>query len=185
MLVRNKVLSLMRRGAAAREEATRLARAVQVASRPVPAPSADERPWEPTYAARLALSVVPLCSLHAGYSAIAYAHKVEARQRGLVPVPLLFVSYDRAASPWDWPLVFHELGHPLLRDLCGGAPALEIEWAAALSQLALQGTSDPTVAGYWSRWSGEVFADVIGVMLGGPAYALALQEALALPREIL
>jgi len=283
MLVRNKVLSLMRRGAAAREEATRLARAVQVASRPVPAPSADERPWEPTYAAgqadlidrvfslafqeilnrtqqlfdecdrmpaeavlghansleaglialvqafapyrealaqhaapptargvamldrvatdayvtvlqrahglglvdRLALSVVPLCSLHAGYSAIAYAHKVEARQRGLVPVPLIFVSYDRAASPWDWPLVFHELGHPLLRDLCGGAPALEIEWAAALSQLALQGTSDPTVAGYWSRWSGEVFADVIGVMLGGPAYALALQEALALPREIL
>ena len=134
---------------------------------------------------RLALSVVPLCSLHAGYSAIAYAHKVEARQRGLVPVPLIFVSYDRAASPWDWPLVFHELGHPLLRDLCGGAPALEIEWAAALSQLALQGTSDPTVAGYWSRWSGEVFADVIGVMLGGPAYALALQEALALPREIL
>src|SRR5438445_306451 len=132
MLVRNKVLSLMRRGAAAREEATRLARAVQVASRPVPAPSADERPWEPTYA---------------------------AGQRGLVPVPLLFVSYDRAASLWDWPLVFHELGHPLLRDLCGGAPALEIEWAAALSQLALQGTSDPTVAGYWSRWSGEVFAD--------------------------
>jgi hypothetical protein len=134
---------------------------------------------------RLGLSIVPLCSLHAAYSPIAYAHKVESRQRTLVPVPLIFVSYDRAASPWDWPLVFHELGHPLLRDLCGATPALEIEWAAALSQLALQGTNDPSVAGFWSRWSGEVFADVIGVMLGGPAYALALQEALAQPREVL
>jgi hypothetical protein len=110
---------------------------------------------------------------------------VESRQRTLVPVPLIFVSYDRAASPWDWPLIFHELGHPLQCDLCGGTAALEVEWAAALSQLALQGTNDPSVAGYWSRWSGEVFADVIGVMLGGPAYALALQEALAQPREAL
>jgi hypothetical protein len=283
MLVRNKVLSLIRRGAAAREEATRLAQAVRAAARPTLRPGVDERPWEPVYAGgqadlidrvfslafqetlnwaqqlfgecdrmpaevvlahatsleagfvalvqafapyrdallqravppaarslaildrvaadayvtilqrahglglvdRLSLSLVPLCSLHAAYSPIAYAHKVESRQRALVPVPLIFVSYDRAVSPWDWPLIFHELGHPLLRDLCGGTPALEMEWAAALSQLALQGTNDPSVAGYWSRWSGEVFADVIGVMLGGPAYALALQEALAQPREAL
>lgn len=283
MLVRNKVLSLMRRGATAREEATRLARAVQTAPRPVLRPGVDDRPWEPGYAGgqadlidrvfslafqeilnrsqqlfeecdrmpaelvlghatsleaglaalvqafapyrdaliqraapptartlaildrvaadayttvlqrahglglvdRVALTVVPLCTLHAGYSPVSYAHKVEARQRGPVPVPLLFVSSDRAGSPWDWPLIFHELGHPLQRDLCGGTPALEVEWAAALSQLSLQSQSDPTIAGYWSRWSGEVFADVVGVMLGGPAYALALQEALALPREVL
>lgn len=283
MLVRNKVLSLMRRGAAAREEAARLARTAQAAPRPALRPGADDRPWEPDYSAgqaglidrvfslafqetlnraqqlfdecdrmpaeavlahassleagfvalvqafapyrealiqraaqpaarslaildrvatdayvtvmqrahglglvdRLAPSIVPLCSLHAAYSPIAYAHKLEARQRGPVPVPLLFVSYDRAASPWDWPLVFHEIGHPLQRDLCGGTPALEMEWAQALSQLSLQGCSDPTVAGYWSRWSTEVFADLIGVMLGGPAYPLALQEALALPREVL
>jgi hypothetical protein len=283
MLVRNKVLSLMRRGAAAREEVTRLARAVQAAPRPTLRPGGDDRPWEPGYAGgqadlidrmfslafqellnrtqqlfdecdrmpaeavlghgtaleagfvglvqafapyrealvqraapptarslaildrvaadayvtvlqrahglglvdRLALSVVPLCTLHAAYSSISYAHKVEARQRGPVPVPLVFVSYDRAANPWDWPLVFHELGHPLQRDLCGGTPALEVEWAAALSQLCLQAKGDPTTAGYWTQWSSEVFADVIGVMLGGPAYALALQEALALPREVL
>jgi hypothetical protein len=283
MLVRNKVLSLVRRGAAAREEAIRLARAVQAAPRPLLRPGADERPWEPAFAAgqadlidrvfslafqeavnriqqlfdecdrmpaeavlghasaleaafvalvqafapyrealiqraapptgrtlamldrvvtdayvtvqqrahglglvdRLGTSIVPLCSLHAGYSPVAYAHKVEARQRGPLPVPLIFVSYDRAESPWDWPLVFHELGHPLQRDLCGGTPALEMEWGMALSQLALQSSSDPAIAGYWSRWSSEVFADVIGVMLGGPAYALALQEALALPREAL
>jgi hypothetical protein len=283
MLVRNKVLGLMRRSAAAREEATRLARAVQSAPRPVLRPGTDERPWEPVTAAsqadlidrvislalqenlnrtrqlfgevdrmpaemvlahataleaelvglvqafapyreallqraaaptarslamldrivvdayvsimerahglglveRRALSIIPLCCLHAGYSAVAYAHKLEARQRGLLPTPLIFVSADRANSPWDWPLVFHELGHPLLRDLCGGSQALEIEWAAALSQLALQGSGDATIAGYWARWSGEVFADVVGVMLGGPAYAVALQEALALPREAL
>jgi len=283
MLVRNKVLSLLRRCAAAREEAIDLARAVQSAPRPVHRLGVDERPWEPlagvgqvdlidrvvslalqetlnrirqlydecdrmpaeqvlahvaaleaefvalaqAYAPyrdaliqrvqsptartvamldrvvadayvtvlqranslglvdRLALSVVPLCSLHAGYSPVSYAHKVEARQRGLLPVPLIFVSYDRAASPWDWPLVFHELGHALQRDLCGGSQALEVEWASALSQLALQGAGDPTVAGYWARWSSEVFADVIGVMLGGPSYVLALQEALAAPREAL
>jgi hypothetical protein len=283
MLVRNKVLGLMRRGAAAREEATRLARAVQSAPRPVLRPGADDRPWEPSYAAeqadlidrvislalqdnlnrtrqlfgeidrmpaeavlahasalesefvgmvqafapyrdallqraasptarslamldrvvadayisvmerahslglveRRALSVIPLCSLHAAYSPIAYAHKIEARRPGPIPVPLLFVSFDRAGSPWDWPLVFHEIGHPLMRELCGGTPALEIEWAAALSQLALQGIGDPTIAGYWARWSGEVFADVVGVMMGGPAYAVALQEALSQPREVL
>lgn len=283
MLVRNKVLSLIRRCEAAREEAGRLSRAVQSAARPSLRPGADERPWEPNYATgqadlidrvaslafqetlnrirqlfdesdrmpaetvlahaaaletefvafaqtfatyrealvqhaaaptarsvamlervvadayltvlqrahglglvdRIRLSVVPLCSLHAAYSPAAYAHKVEARQRGPIPVPLLFISYDRAGSPWDWPLVFHEIGHPLLHDLCGGTPALEVEWAAALSQLALQGAADPTIAGYWARWSGEVFADVVGVMLGGPAYALALQEALAVPREAL
>jgi hypothetical protein len=283
MLVRNKVLGLMRRCAAAREDATRLARMVQSAPRPALRPGADDRPWEPAYASaqadlidrvislalqenltrtqqlfgeidrmpaeavlahataleaefvglvqayapfrdallqravpqtsrclamldrivadayssvlerahglglveRLALSVVPLCSLHAGYSPVAYAHKVEARQPGLFPVPIIFVSLDRANSPWDWPLVFHELGHPLMRDLCGGSPALEVEWAAALSHLALQATGDATIAGYWARWSGEVFADVIGVLMGGPAYAVALQEALALPREAL
>ncbi len=283
MLVRNKVLSLMRRSAMAREEATRLARAVQCAPRPTLRPGADERPWEPLSATgqadlidrvislalqenlnrtgqlfleidrmpaeavlahataleqeliglvqtfapyrdaltqraapatargvamldkivadayitilerahdlglveRLALSIVPLSTLHAGYSAIAYAHKLEQRRPGPVPVPLIFVSYDRALSPWDWPLVFHEVGHPLQRELCGGTPALEIEWAAVLSQLALQGSGDPAIAGCWARWSAEVFADVIGVMLGGPAYALALQEALAQPREAL
>jgi hypothetical protein len=283
MLVRNKVLSLLRRGAAAREEAMRLAQAVQGAPRPTLRPGMDDRPWEPFYAAaqadlidrvislalqenlnriqqllaeidrmpaeavlahatafeaglaglvqafapyrealtqraapptaravamldklvadayvgalerayglglveRISLSVVPLCSLRAAYSPVSYAQKLEARRPGLLPVPLIFVSPDRAASPWDWPLLLHEVGHPLQRDLCGGGQALEVEWAAALAQLALQGSGDPTIAGYWARWSGEVFADVLGVMMGGPAYALALQEALALPREVL
>ena len=52
-----------------------------------------------------------------------------------------------------------------------------------LLQLAYQTPGGTTQANLWRQWAPEIFADMCGVLIAGPTFVAALQEALAFPRE--
>jgi hypothetical protein len=125
----------------------------------------------------------PICYLQGGYSPTAWARKQETRWRGPFPTPLLFVPADRTGTPWSWMLVPHEIGHLVAAMLVGNGQSVQQEWRNVLFQLGYQATGDAKQAALWRQWAPEIFADMCGVLMGGPSYVSSLQETLAFPRE--
>jgi hypothetical protein len=70
--------------------------------------------------------------------------------------------------------VLHEISHNLQNDL---GLSRDVPKKVGLSLLRA-GVSRP-VAQTWVRWNHEMFADMSGMMLGGPCFAGALMDILA------
>lgn len=90
--------------------------------------------------------------------------------------PLVRVPYERIESPWGMGVILHEVGHNLQADL-----GVWQETEAAVQRRVLQVTGDPWVTRIWTRWHKEIFADLIAILLGGPAAALGMKDFLAYP----
>jgi len=84
-----------------------------------------------------------------------------------LPVPAVALSEAARAEPWTLVLLGHEVGHHLMYDL---QPRFGLV-AAVRSRVA----AAATVGGErWGRWSGELFADLAGLVTMGPAVLAAL-----------
>lgn len=92
------------------------------------------------------------------------------------PFPLLRVPYDRVESPWGMGVLLHEIGHNLQSDLGIWEPT-----RLAVLRRVLEATRDPWLARVWARWHKEIFADLAGLLLGGPQAAWAMKDFLAYP----
>lgn len=88
-------------------------------------------------------------------------------RRTVAPFPVILLPHDHLETPWWLTVLLHEVGHDLDADL-----ELEPRLAPALAK-ALEGSPRRDA---WLRWLPEIIADLSGVRLGGPQFAVSLHE---------
>ena len=126
------------------------------------------------------VSVVPLPFVESRYALEAFPATTVpadlAEDAGVVseylerlPMGLVRIPPGCARAPWMLVLVAHEVGHTLQDEL---APGLTDEFADAIAAAV----GDAGDANWWRRWSREIFADVVSVLLAGPWALRALIE---------
>jgi hypothetical protein len=93
-----------------------------------------------------------------------------------LPIPVIEVPWDHLGNLWELVSLKHEVGHDLEADL-RLRPELLLSLQRALESA---GVSQKRVQ-MWLAWEGEVFADLVGLQLGGPAFALGLMHLILLP----
>lgn len=118
-----------------------------------------------TGAAKTIPAPAPYCYMRTGFAPATFRRAIPLRRLGqlLNPFPLVQLPYHRLVNPWTLGAVLHEVSHNLQNDL-GLATAVPRAVADALLQAGLP----RSVAGIWARWNREAFADLAGVLLGGP-----------------
>ena len=107
----------------------------------------------------------PFCYVRTGFAPATFRRAIPLRKLGqlLNPFPLVQLPYHRLVNPWTLGAVLHEVSHNLQNDL-GLARAVPNAVAAALTGAGLPAA----VAATWTRWNRESFADLAGLLLGGP-----------------
>lgn len=92
----------------------------------------------------------------------------------LIPIPLIKIPWDRLTNVWSLLAVHHEVGHDVYFDL-----GLKEEYHQRVySILQLNGINSARVA-LWVNWISEIFADVLGILFGGPAFLNSMIELLS------
>lgn len=92
------------------------------------------------------------------------------------PFPLVRIPYERIEAPWGMGVLLHEVGHNLQSDL-----GVWHETRLALQRRVLMVSRNAWLTRIWSRWHREIFADLVALLLGGPASARAMKDFLAYP----
>lgn len=90
------------------------------------------------------------------------------------PFPVVRIPWDRD-NPWQ-AVFIHEVGHNIQADL-----RLWQENRDAVGHRMLKAVGDPLVTTVYRRWHKEIFADMISVLLGGPACVWGMLDFLAHP----
>jgi hypothetical protein len=115
----------------------------------------------------------PFSYMRTGFSPATFRRRIPLRRLGrqLNPFPLIQLPYHRLVNPWTLGAVLHEVGHNLHNDL-GLAQAIPRN----IARRFLDAGSGRFVASVWARWNRELFADLIGLLLGGPAIVGSLMD---------
>src|SRR5881397_2369319 len=124
----------------------------------------------------------PFSYMRTGFSPATFRRGVPLSRLGrrLNPFPLVQLPYHRLVNPWTLGAVLHEVSHNLQNDL-GLARALP---EAIQRRLTAEGLP-PSVARTWRRWNRESFADLSGLLLGGPAIVSSLMDVIGrAPRAV-
>ncbi|WP_437807340.1 hypothetical protein [Sorangium sp. So ce1078] len=104
---------------------------------------------------------------------------------GFIPTSIapIFLPADFFATPLRWPALAHEIGHDFLASVDGLEPALRRELGLPARRerarpLALEddraGPSE--LRRVFGVWFEEIFCDVFGALMFGPAYVLTMSE---------
>lgn len=125
-------------------------------SRPIPAPG-------------------PFCYMRTGFAPSTTRRGVPLGRIGRLPnpFPLVQLPYHRLVNPWTLGAVLHEVSHNLQNDL-GLARVLPLAIERRLTSAGLPAS----VAATWRRWNRESFADLSGLLLGGPAIVSSLMDVI-------
>jgi hypothetical protein len=117
----------------------------------------------------------PFSYMRTGFSPATFRRGIPLRRLGrqLNPFPLIQLPYHRMVNPWTLGAVLHEVSHNLQNDL-GLATAVPRGIARRLVTEGLP----RSVAAVWTRWNRETFADLSGLLLGGPAVVGSLLDVI-------
>lgn len=117
----------------------------------------------------------PFSYMRTGFSPATFRRGIPLRKLGrqINPFPLIQLPYHRLINPWTLGAVLHEVSHNLQNEL-GLARVIPLNIARSL---LAQGVSQP-VANVWTRWNRETFADMSGLLLGGPAVVGSLLDVI-------
>jgi hypothetical protein len=115
----------------------------------------------------------PFSYMRTGFSPATFRRAIPLSKLGrqLNPFPLIQLPYHRLVNPWTLGAVLHEVSHNLQSDL-GLSKAVPQKVVANL----LKAGADPFVARTWARWNREMFADMSGLMMGGPGFVDSLMD---------
>jgi hypothetical protein len=102
------------------------------------------------------------------FTAAQFKQAVESMPLALVGVPWSYLTYLPHMA-----LIAHEVGHAVERDC-------KISISDALDPLAPE---DPERKPAWQAWGREVFADIFGCWMAGPAFVWALADYLSSERD--
>ncbi len=123
--------------------------------------------------ARSIPSPPPFSYMRTGFSPATFRRGIPLRRLGqqLNPFPLIQLPYHRLVNPWTLGAVLHEVSHNLQNDL-GLAQIIPQQIARRLRRAG----HSRFVASVWTRWNRESFADLSGLLLGGPAVVASLMD---------
>lgn len=118
----------------------------------------------------------PMSCMEAGPTPATFRRDVRLRRLGLQrnPFPQIQLPYHRLVNPWTLGAVLHEVSHNLQNEL--GLARVVPE---TLERGLVEAGHPPEVARVWRRWNRETFADLCGLLLGGPAVVASLMDILA------
>ena len=124
-------------------------------------------------AARSVPTPPPFSYMRTGFSPATFRRGIPLRRLGqqINPFPLIQLPYHRMVNPWTLGAVLHEVSHNLQNDL-GLARAIP----QAMARTLLEAGHGRFVAAVWTRWNRELFADLCGLLLGGPAVVGSLMD---------
>jgi hypothetical protein len=111
--------------------------------------------------------------MRTGFSPATFRRGIPLRRLGqqINPFPLIQLPYHRLVNPWTLGAVLHEVSHNLHNEL-GLAQVIPRNIARRL----LRAGCGRFAASVWTRWNRELFADLCGLLLGGPATVGSLMD---------
>ncbi|TVR95109.1 MAG: hypothetical protein EA406_14560 [Rhodospirillales bacterium] len=115
----------------------------------------------------------PLAYVDTGFGPATFRRgiRLSAIGRHSNPFPLLVFPRTRLISPWTLGAIPHEVGHNIHADL-----GLWTKLRDSMVQRLEAERFHPMVGSTFGRWHKEIFADLIGVLLIGPAYVRSLMD---------
>jgi hypothetical protein len=118
----------------------------------------------------------PFSYMATGFSPATFRRGIPLKRLGkqLNPFPLIQLPYHRLVNPWTLGAVLHEISHNLQNDL-----GLSRDVPRAVGLRLLKAGASRQVARTWVRWNREMFADMSGMLLGGPCFIGSLMDILA------
>src|SRR5262249_16228562 len=118
----------------------------------------------------------PFSYMRTGFSPATFRRGIPLRRLGqqLNPFPLIQLPYHRLVNPWTLGAILHEVSHNLQNEV-----GLARVVPRAIARRLLQHGFPSSVAAIWTRWNRETFADLSGLVLGGPAVGASLIDVLA------
>ena len=113
--------------------------------------------------------------MRTGFSPATYRRAIPLQKLGLQlnPFPLIQLPYHRLMNPWTLGAVLHEVSHNLQNDL-----GLDKAIPNTIEQRLLEQGLPRSVAHTWKRWNREIYADMSGLLLGGPAIVASLMDVI-------
>lgn len=120
-------------------------------------------------------SPAPFAYMRTGFSPATFRRNIPLRRLGrqLNPFPLVQLPYHRLVNPWTMGAILHEVSHNLQNEL-----ALERKVPDTIVRRLRTADVPPQVATVWGRWNREIFADMVGCLLGGEAFVASLMDVL-------
>jgi hypothetical protein len=118
----------------------------------------------------------PFSYMATGFAPATFRRGIPLKRLGkqLNPFPLIQLPYHRLINPWTLGAVLHEVSHNLQSDL-----GLSKDVPRKVGLRLLKAGASRQVARSWVRWNREMFADMSGMMLGGPCILGSLMDILA------
>ncbi|MBK9169691.1 MAG: hypothetical protein IPM24_19835 [Bryobacterales bacterium] len=130
--------------------------------------------------ARSVPSPAPFTHMKTGRSPATFRRGIFLRRlRQQNPFPLVVLPYHRLLNPWTLGAVLHEVCHNLENEL-GLAKAIP----EAVGRVLRENGLPSEVAAVWTRWERELFADIGGLLLGGPAVVESLMDVVGKSPEV-
>ncbi|HEU0068560.1 MAG TPA: hypothetical protein VFQ26_04770, partial [Nitrospiraceae bacterium] len=119
----------------------------------------------------------PLTYLNAETSPLTWLRSQRPREGGAqifsgsqsLPFPVIELPWEQMENLWELMALHHEVGHDLEKDL-----NLVIPIETSLREKLIAAGVDPARRKIWNAWRKEVFADLVALQLGGPAFARSL-----------
>jgi hypothetical protein len=123
----------------------------------------------------------PFTYMRTGFGPSTYRRGIKLRQLGRQynPFPLIQLPYHRMVNPWTLGAVLHEVSHNTQTDL-GLSRAVPL----AIARTLLRAGLGREVARVWTRWNRETFADLSGLLLGGPCIVASLMDVVGRSPQI-
>jgi hypothetical protein len=117
----------------------------------------------------------PFCYMKTGFAPATIRRGIPVSKLGkqLNPFPLVQLPYHRLVNPWTLGAVMHEVSHNLQSDL-----GLSRDVPRQVGLRLLNAGLGKSVARVWVRWNREMFADMSGLLLGGPEFVGSLMDVI-------
>ena len=122
----------------------------------------------------------PFSFMATGFTPATYRRGIRLTRigRNANPFPIIELPYHRLVNPWTLGAVHHEVAHNIQSDL-----GLWEEVPRRIERRLREAGLAANLAGLWARWNKEIWADLCGVLLGGPAIVASLIDVVALAPE--
>jgi hypothetical protein len=118
----------------------------------------------------------PFSYMKTGFSPATFRRGIPLQKlsQQINPFPLIQLPLHRLVNPWTLGAILHEVSHNLQTDL-----NLRSTIPQVIAQALLQAKINRQAIAIWTRWHSETFADLSGLLLGGPAIVASLMDIAA------
>lgn len=115
----------------------------------------------------------PFCYMRTGFAPATFRRGIPLRRLGkqINPFPIVQLPYHRLINPWTLGAMLHETSHNLQSEL-----GLSRDVPRAMAHALLAANQPQNIAGIWTRWNREMFADMSALLLGGPEVVASLMD---------